>query len=214
VYNIKSIDKLIKLKNISFFNFFLGTENIRLNKKDINIFLGSFFMVNFFESINLIFSSSIYIEDLFSYINLEGRFRYTNKIIVPVKYIYSDYKIVNSLNILIKKIYVYNFSIISNFNNIIIYFYNNYNYFNNYNLKYKNIVKYYLNEFYNINDLLKNNLNVNVIKLNYYDMKLSNSIFSKLIYNYYNSDIFSKLSATISLMALKIDYKSFTILNN
>ena len=110
-----------------------------------------FFIVNFFELINLVFSSSIYIEDLFSYLNLEGRFRYTNKIITPAKYIYSDYKIINSLNILIKKIYAYNFSIISNFNNIIIYFYNDYNYFNNYNLKYKNIVKYYVSEFYNIN---------------------------------------------------------------
>jgi len=40
-------------------------------------------------------------------------------------------------------------------------------------------------------------------------MKYNNSIFSKIIFNYYNSDIFSKLSITISLMAIKIDYKSF-----
>lgn len=208
-YNIKTINISDNLKNVSYFNFFIGVDAYYLTrKKDINIFLGSFFLINFFEFINLVLSSSIYVEDLFSYINLEGRFRYTNKIIASAKYIYSDYKIINSLNILIKKIYLCNFSIINNFNNLIIYFYKNYNYLNNYNIKYKNIVKYYLNEYYDI-DIILNKKLYNIIKLNFFNFKYTNSIFSKLIFNYYNSDVFSRLSATISVMALKIDYKSF-----
>jgi len=209
-YNIKTINISDNFKNVSYFNFFIGIDTYYLTrKKDINIFLGSFFLINFFEFINLVLSSSIYVEDLFSYINLEGRFRYTNKIITSAKYIYSDYKIINSLNILIKKIYLCNFSIINNFNNLIIYFYKNYNYLNNYNIKYKNIVKYYLNEYYDLNIILNKKLYNNIIILNFFNFKYTNSIISKLIFNYYNSDIFSKLSATISVMALKIDYKSF-----
>jgi hypothetical protein len=199
IYNYK------KLKKIKYFNFFIGVDLIDLNKniKNINIYLGSFFIVNFFEIINLVLSSSIYTEDIFSYLNLEGRFRYTNKIISPVKYIIADYKIINALNIIIKKIYYYNFSIINNYNNILYSFDNLYNFFNNYNLNYKNIVKFYIIDF---DKLVKLNYIYNLI---YYNGKLINSIFSKIIYNYYNTDIFSKLSVTISLMAIKINYKNF-----
>lgn len=216
IYNIKNINSFKKLNNISYFNFFIGIDTYYLTRKnDLNIFLGSFFLINFFEFINLVLSSSIYVEDLFSYINLEGRFRYTNKIVTPAKYIYSDYKIINSLNILIKNIYLYNFSIINNYNNLLNYFNKYYNLLNNYNIKYKNIVKYYVNEFFNINLYLDKKLNnKNIINLTYYNTKYINSLFTKIIYNYYNSDIFSKLSTTISIMALKIEYKSFNNNNN
>jgi hypothetical protein len=208
LYNIKSIPNIAKLNKINYFNLFIGIDNLKINNKknykNINIFLGSFFIINFFEFINLIFSSSIYVEDIFSYLNLEGRFRYTNKVVTPAKYIYSDYKIINSLNILLKKIYLWNFSVINNYNNLILYFIKNYNYFINYNIKYKNIVKYYLNTVINYN--LLNNIFFNI---NYYNMKNTNSVFSKIIYNYYNTDIFCKLSPSVSLMALKINYKIF-----
>lgn len=205
LYNIKSISNLARNNKKNYFNFFIGIDNLCNNKKsykNINIFLGSFFIINFFEFINLIFSSSIYVEDIFSYLNLEGRYRYTNKVITPAKYVYSDYKIINSLNILLKKIYIWNFSVINNYNNILLYFMNNYNFFNNYNVKYKNIVKYYINNIYT-------NINIICIYTNNYNMKNTNSIFSKIIYNYYNTDIYCKLSPSVSLMALKINYKIF-----
>jgi NADH dehydrogenase/NADH:ubiquinone oxidoreductase subunit G len=206
LYNIKSMSNIAKNNKKNYFNFFIGVDNLCNNKKSynhINIFLGSFFIINFFEFINLIFSSSIYVEDIFSYLNLEGRYRYTNKVITPAKYVYSDYKIINSLNILLKKIYIWNFSVINNYNNILLYFIKNYNFFNNYNVKYKNIVKYYLNNIYT------NIININIINTNIYNMKNINTIFSKVIYNYYNTDIYSKLSPSVSLMALKINYKIF-----
>ena len=208
LYNIKSATNITKINKKDYFNFFIGVDNLcnsKKNNKNINIFLGSFFIINFFEFINLIFSSSIYVEDIFSYLNLEGRFRYTNKVITPAKYIYSDYKIINSLNILLKKIYLWNFSVINNYNNIMLFFIKNYNFFINYNIKYKNIVKYYLNNII-INNVIfdiSNNYN------NYYNMKNANTILSKIIYNYYNTDIFCKLSPSVSLMALKINYKNF-----
>jgi len=208
LYNIKSIPNTAKINKINYFNLFIGIDNLKINNKksykNINIFLGSFFIINFFEFINLIFSSSIYVEDIFSYLNLEGRFRYTNKVITPAKYIYSDYKIINSLNILLKKIYLWNFSVINNYNNIILYFIKNYNFFINYNIKYKNIVKYYLNNV--INNNILNNI---IFNINYYNMKNTNTALSKIIYNYYNTDIFCKLSPSVSLMALKINYKNF-----
>ena len=79
---------------------------------------------------------------------------------------------------------------------------NNYNFFNNYNVKYKNIVKYYINNIYT-------NINIICIYTNNYNMKNTNSILSKIIYNYYNTDIYCKLSPSVSLMALKINYKIF-----
>lgn len=207
LYNIKPISNLSKNNKKNYFNFFLGVDNLCINVKNyknINIFLGSFFIINFFEFINLIFSSSIYVEDIFSYLNLEGRFRYSNKVITPSKYIYADYKIINSLNILLKKIYLWNFSVINNFNNIIIYFIKNYNFFINYNIKYSNIVKYYLTNIYTLS-----NTNIILKFINYYNMKNANTLLSKVIYNYYNTDIFSRLSPSVSLMALKINYKIF-----
>ena len=208
LYNIKSIPNIAKINKINYFNFFIGIDNLcnnNKNHKNINIFLGSFFIINFFEFINLIFSSTIYVEDIFSYLNLEGRFRYTNKVITPAKYVYSDYKIINSLNILLKKIYIWNFSVINNYNNIISYFIKNYNFFINYNVKYKNIVKYYLNNIF----INTNIININILNNNYYNMKNINTVLSKIIYNYYNTDIFCKLSPSVSLMALKINYKIF-----
>jgi len=208
LYNIKSIPNITKINKINYFNFFIGVDNLcnnNKNNKNINIYLGSFFIINFFEFINLIFSSSIYVEDIFSYLNLEGRFRYTNKVITPAKYVYSDYKIINSLNILLKKIYLWNFSVINNYNNIISYFIKNYNFFINYNVKYKNIVKYYLNNII----LNMNIINIQILNNNYYNMKNINTVLSKIIYNYYNTDIFCKLSPSVSLMALKIHYKIF-----
>lgn len=209
IYNIKPLICTSNNK-IQYFNFIIGIDNINLrkNKKDINVYLGSFFINSFLELINLILSSSIYVEDLFSYLNLEGRFRYTNKIISPSKQIYSDYKIINSLNILMKKITLWNFSIINNFINVINFYILYYNYFNNYNIKYKNIIKNYKIYIQKL-DYLQVNSNIYLIYLNNYKNKCSNYIFNKIIYNFYNTDIFCKLSSTISLMALKINYKSY-----
>ena len=196
-------------KKLTCFNFFLGLDNIFLNlkrKKNINIFLGYFFLSNFFEYINLVFSSSIYIENTFSYLNLEGRFRYTNKVITQSKSIFADYLIVNSLYILSKFLFRNNFSILKNFHKIIFYFNTKYNYLTNYIFDLHNFIKYY-----NLNGKVDSFLD-RPICVDQNKLILSNSLFNKVIFNYYNSDIFSKLSTTLSLMALKIEYKNF--LNN
>ena len=84
-----------------------------------------------------------------------------------------------------------------------------YNYFNNYNIKYKNIIKNYKLYMQNLDYLLNHNICINIIYLNNYKNKCSNYVFNKIIYNFYNTDIFCKLSSTLSLMALKINYKSY-----
>lgn len=202
--NIKNIVKTTKLNK---FNFFIGLDNIYINfknRKNLNIFVGYFFLLNFFEYINLVFSSSIYIENVFSYLNLEGRFRYTNRVIVQSKSVFADYIIISSLYILSKFLFKSHFSIIKNFNKIIIHFSSKYNYLTNYIFELSNFIKNY-NLNYKVDSFLLNNIDFYYT----YNLKLNNSLFNKVIYNYYNSDVFSKFSTTLSLMALKIEYKNF-----
>ena len=180
-----SIKNIKHKNNLNYFNFFIGLDTIYLNfkkQKNINVYVGSFFLLNFFEYLNLVLSASIYVENTFSYLNLEGRFRYTNKVITAAKSIFVDYNIVNSLHILQKSYFIKNFSIIKNYTKVLTLF--NYNYSNlNYNI-------YDLNKFiksYNLTDKLINNLNYS---LYYHNLKLSNTLLSKTIYNFYNPDIY------------------------
>jgi len=201
------IPKLNKNKknNIKSFNFLLGLDNIKLefkNKNNFNIFQGYFYFSNFFEYINLVLPVSIYSEKVSSYINLEGRFRFTNKAIVPFKFIFLDTNIIESFSILFKNIFPQNFSIFNNFYYIVKFF--------------NKIFNFYLNYLVNLNNYIiffeKNIFNINYNKLlykNIYNNKLNNSIFSKVIYNYYSNDVFSKKSKVLSIAAKKINFKSY-----
>jgi hypothetical protein len=102
-FEIGVFPKIIKLKkNNKFFNFFIGIDekNIILKKTNINVFQGFFYISSFFEYINLILPTSIFSEKQSSYINLEGRFRYTNKAVIPFKYIFLDSSIIECFFIL------------------------------------------------------------------------------------------------------------------
>jgi hypothetical protein len=210
-YSEIAIGTSIKLKSSSFlkkltsFNFLLGIDNINTlkikNKKNFNIYQGSFFISNFFESINLILPSSIYSEQLLSFINLEGRFRYTNKAITPFKFIFTDNNIIESFSILLRALINNNYSIIDNFYYITSFFNKIYNFYISYLINIKKMIV-----------LLQNNTissNINIIIANIYNNKFNNTIFSKIIYNYYNSDIFSKKSKIMIIASNKINLINF-----
>jgi len=203
-FNIKKLNKFTKLNK---FNFFIGVDNVYFKlkkKKYMNVLVGFFFLFNFFEYINIVLCSSIYVENTFSYLNLEGRYRYTNKVISSTKFIFADYNIIESLNILLKFICVNNFSILKLFTHIISFFSNKFNYILNYLFNLNLLIKYYnLNNNY----LLSNY--VDCIYICCYELKYSNTLIDKIVYNYYNSDIYSKHSLTLSTMALKINFKNF-----
>lgn len=122
------------------------------------------------------------------YINLEGRFRNTNKAITPYKFIFLDQNIIKSFSIFLGKFYINYFSIFYSFYKLLNVFSNILNYYKKYLL---NVHKY-------LNFLEKDLFLVKSINFyssnNYFINKIFNTIFSKTIYNFYTSDIFSKKS--------------------
>ena len=183
----------------------LGIDNnyINHNLNNFNVFQGFFYISNFFSKINLILPTSIYIEQISSYINLEGRFRYTNKAITPYKFIFIDQNIIKSFSIFLYKFYSSYFSIFYNYNNILYFL--------------KNIICYYKNYLININNYLLlyerdlfliKSINFNLY-FNFFVNKVFNTIFSKTIYNFYISDIFSKKSKIMILASKKIQNINF-----
>lgn len=184
------------------FNYLIGLDNIKLHSANYNIFQGFFYISNLFKEINLILPTSIYIEQAISYLNLEGRYRVTNKVITPFKFVYTDDKIIKSFSILIIKFYINNFSIVYNFYKIINYFKNIINYFQSYLINFKN----YIINFEK--DIFIKNPKYNFIT-NLYNNKINNTIFSKIIYNFYKTDIFTKKSKLMILASKKIKIINF-----
>jgi hypothetical protein len=189
-------------KNNNNFNYLIGLDNYNLNTKNYNIFQGFFYISNLFKQINLILPTSIYIEQSSSYINLEGRFRYTNKIITPYKFIFMDQNIIKSFSIFLTKFYINNFSIIYNFYKIINIFNIIINYFKSYLINFQ----IYINKFQK--DQFIKNIKF-IYKFNIFYNKLYNTLFSKTIYNFYSSDIFSKKSKIMILASKKIKNINF-----
>lgn len=73
------------------FIYFVGTDNI-LNNDYSTVYQG-FFENAISTSCNLVSPSTTYVESNYTYLNLEGRFRFTSKILTVVRSIYSDYSI-------------------------------------------------------------------------------------------------------------------------
>ena len=70
VSNIKA--KAKKLNNFNSFNFILGLDKFNIfekKNKDFNVYQGSFYISNFFDMINLILPTSVYVEHLSLFIN-------------------------------------------------------------------------------------------------------------------------------------------------
>jgi hypothetical protein len=207
VFELGIIPKLNKSKlNNKSFNFLLGLDNLKLEFKktlNYNIFQGYFYFSNFFEHINLVLPTNIYSEKVSSYINLEGRFRFTNKAIVPFKFIFLDSYIIESFSILFKNILPQNFSIFNNFYFIVKFFNVLFNFYLNYLLNLNNYIVLFEKNIFNIS---YNNI---VLYKNINNYKFNNSIFSKIIYNYYSNDMFSKKSKVMTIASKKIKIISF-----
>lgn len=147
-----------KFKKISF-NYYCGVDfdiykiNINNNNNNnINVYQGNFYINFFIKFIWLILPSGVFTEYFFNYLNLEGRYRLTQKAISPNLNIYKDSSIFKILFNYKNLIITTNFSIIDNFyffikyfNNIIIYL--NINLFNFYIIYYISYSK--LNNVYN-----------------------------------------------------------------
>jgi hypothetical protein len=201
--------KLIKFnEKYSDFNYLIGIDNNPIKKKNLYknfcIFQGFFYISNLFKEINLILPTSIYVEQISSYINLEGRYRNTNKAITAFKFIFLDINIIKSFSIFLYKFYLNYFSIFLSF-----FFINN---------KFKYIINYFKNYLINLNNYInlyeKNiflikNIFFSFYSKNYNTNKIYNTIFSKLIYNYYSNDIFSKKSKIMILASKKIQNINF-----
>jgi len=205
-YKINDKSKFYKNK-FNTFNYFLGLDNLnfieKLNKFNINIYQGFFFISKIFEYINLVLPSTIYIEESSLYLNIEGRLRYSNLAIKPYKNIISDYLIIESLNILIKYFYQNNFSILNNFYKIESKFLILFNILNNHLFN----INFYKKRIENNKNFYFNN---KLFNLNYYYYYYFNSIFYAVINNYYSSDIYSKNSKVMTILSKKIIYKNFS----
>ena len=191
-----------KKKNNFYMNYLIGIDNYNLYKKNYNIFQGFFYISNLFKQINLIFPTSIYVEQATSYINLEGRYRYTNKIITPYKFIFMDQNIIKSFSIFLIKLYINNFSIIYNFYKITKFFIKIINYYKSYLIKFQEYIIKYKNDLFIKNIKFKFNIN-------FFNNKIFNTLFSKTIYNFYSSDIFSKKSKIMIIASKKVKIINF-----
>lgn len=173
----------------------------KLNKFDINIYQGPFYLNFFMSYIWLILPTTLYHEDYLTYINLEGRYRVTQKAISPSNNIENDSVIFNLLFKLKNKLVNSNFSIINNF----------YLYFNYFNKVIK-FINLKLNNFYIKYFISVDNLNIDFMILNFskllfiFSFKLLNNILIKTIYNSYfvdpitkNSKILNKINTNLIL---------------
>jgi len=204
--NLLSKINVIQKNKFNSFNHLLGIDKMITGltlKNNFNVYQGSFYLSNIFNSINIILPVSIYTESNESYINLEGRFRQTNKVITPFKFIFSDLDIIKSFSILLKFIYKENFSIIEKFYYIFDYLKNIINYFKINLNNYKQEIL-----FYELNKFIREQIN-SIYSLNIYNSKISNSLITKTIFNYYNSDVFSKKSKVMIIASNKLKLINF-----
>jgi|SRR5882724_9485977 len=187
-------------------SYFCGTDSFNENLISNFIIYQGFFVNNnyFFNLVDLIFPSTIYVEKNCTFINLEGRYRVCKSAIKSA--IFADFEIFNGIRIFKKIKMPFNFSIISIFYDVFFYFKNYINYLNNFFIfldSFKQLSKKM--NFYFI-------LGLDSFFLYNYIKKLVNSFFFRYINNYYNFDVFCKNSKLMANCALKISDVSFKIL--
>lgn len=200
---IKSKSALSKFQ--SSFNFIIGVDQFQLikeNPKNFNVFQGSFYVSNFLEKVNLILPVSIYTETTMQFLNLEGRFRSTNKAISPFKFVFNDTAVINSLSVLSRSFYKANFSIFSDFYLTVKLMKGCFNFYLNYLANLKSLILGYIVNVYT-------DLSVVSKHLPFSNYLLNNSLLSKIVYNYYSSEIFSKKSKVLTIMSYKIKFINF-----
>lgn len=189
-----------QILNNHYINYYCGVDfDINkiypLDKKNINIYQGPFFINNFIKYIWLILPVNIATETYLIYLNLEGRYRTSIKAVSPPFKNYSNSKVFQLLFFIKKILFKSNFSIINKFYSFTNFFKNIINYFNlNFIVQKSTIYKIY--KSINILFLFLNN-------------KLLNSLISKTIINIYLTDPITRNSKIMNICSSKIQYNSF-----
>ena len=122
--------------------------------------------------------------------------------ITPFKSIFPDWKILQGLFILKKKLIKNNFSIVPLFFYVFNFFYSIINYSCS-----------FFYSFYSLNNYIKRYISVSSVNLNFFNFFfinnnvniIINSLFTKSIVNYYSSDVFCKNSKVMSICSSKIN---------
>jgi predicted molibdopterin-dependent oxidoreductase YjgC len=168
-----------------------------LKKLDGLIVYQGYFQNDLFKNYaNLILPINNFVEGEFFYLNLEGFYRFTNKIITPFKFIYQDYEIIQMLLLLLNMCgNMLNFSVLCK----------NFKY-----LKFfKYLIKYFCFFFFSLQ--ISYELNVKKVKVRskfffkknfQFYVKFLNSNFLNLVNNYYSTDSFTNNSKILTLASL------------
>ena len=203
-------DTFINKKNIGFlYNF----SDKLFNKEDSDeyFFVYQGFIKNsiYFDSDLVLPANAVYEFDSI-FINLEGRYRFAKQSIKSFAGIYSDWEIINLLNIFNKKKNILKVSYFIKFYQVFKYLIKILSYYCNFFLSsnFFNSELFY-HTAYNNKKLLNKKYNDSIF-FSYGYSKLQNTLFNAFINNYYASDFFVKNSKTMSFCALK-KYRIFKI---
>jgi hypothetical protein len=141
------------------------------------------------------------------FINLEGRYRFMKKHIKNFVVIYTDWEIINLLKIYNKKKNILKFFFYYKFNFILKFFTKIINYFCNF---FFSLDDFFINFFFfygykkkYISELYNNDLQFSNILDYYFKSKFLNTLFYRIINNYYSNDFFLRNSKVMSLTAIK-----------
>lgn len=140
-------------------------------------------------------------------INLEGRYRFMKKNIKNFVTIYTDWEIINFLKIYNKKKNILKFFFYYKFNYILKFFIKIINYFCNFFFSLDDFF-YHFFFFYGykkkyIKELNNNDLQFSNIIDSIFKSKFLNTLFYRIINNYYSNDFFLRNSKVMSLTAIK-----------
>lgn len=203
-------DIFINKNNIGFlYNFSDLSIQQTENDNYFHVYQGSIKNSIYFESDLILPSNAIYEFDSI-FINLEGRYRFAKQSIKSFLGIYSDWEIINLLNLFNKKKNILKVSYLVNFYQILKYLVKVLSYYCNFFLS-SNFFNYEL--FYQTAYNSKNSLNKKYNDYIFYFYgfkKFHNILFNTFINNYYASDFFVKNSKIMSFCALK-KYRIFKI---
>jgi len=199
---------LTKSRKISFKSklvYLINADILDYNENNFIIYQGYFYNSSYiYYKSNIILPAAVYLEKSTSYINLEGRYRFTKKAITPFTHIHLDSDIIQVLSSLRITKFVKNFSIVENFFEVLLNFINIINYeclfFSSINsFFFKLRKKFWFSEpFINFFEDT-----INIFKNIYSKHKFLNTIFCRFLHNYYNSNIFCKNSKIMSISSHK-----------
>jgi NADH-quinone oxidoreductase chain G len=185
-------------------------EDVNLGNlaENFTIYQGSFYAGNFLACLNLVLPACTFTEKFSSFLNLEGRLRFTQKAVSPFKSAFLDWKILQALGLVKKHLFIYNFSRVSKFYALLGFFRNTINYF---------CYFYYFLDFLLVAIFFSAPKTLCFsgpfdLRLLFKSVKakFNNTILSKSVLNYYATDVFTKNSKILSICASKSPFNSFS----